>query len=270
MILENRWGRVEVRPQGAQVLSWKPADGRERLWVSPRADWTEGAPLRGGIPLCTPWFANRHQPLHGFARNKVWSSSGPEDGETTRAVFTLADDAETRALWPVPFLFEHEVVLGPELTLRFRALNRGDQPAPFELAWHTYFAIRDLAAVRVSGLAGFSFFDKNRDRASGVQQGDLSFKGPTDLLFPQVAGDQVLSEPGSSLTISSTAPGAVVWNAGERDALVGDLGSGAHEHYVCVERGAVDAPILLQPGVSWEVSMTLTVRPPMDFSSLQE
>lgn len=260
MILENRWGKAEVRPQGAHVLSWVPPDGRDRLWVSPRANWTPGEPLRGGIPLCTPWFAGRQSPPHGFARNLVWSSSDPQDlpDGTTRAVFALEDDTETRKLWPHAFRFEHEVILGKSLILRFRAWNRGDQPAPLEVVWHTYFSVRDLSLVRVSGLDGLPFLDKNQNRSPGIQRGALAIDRPLDLLFPQAAGDQVLTEPGSAVTISSTAPGAVVWNAGERDTQVSDLGSGAHRQYVCVERGFLDHQVLLAPGVPWEVSMTLS------------
>lgn len=259
MILESQGARVEVRPQGAQVLSWVPADGRDRLWVSPRANRTPGASLRGGIPLCVPWFADRHQPLHGFGRHRLWDATGPvfQDG-TSSVLFSLEDDDESRLLWPHAFRFEHEVTLGRDLTLTFRAWNRGHQPAPLEFVWHTYFAVQNLSAVRLLGLEGRSFLDKNRQRTPGTQVGPLEVNEALDLVFPQVSAVQVLTEGPLSLTITSNAPGAVVWNVGDRDGLVDDLGAGAHQHYLCVERGFLDHRVLLAPGVPWEVSMTLS------------
>jgi len=260
MILENAWGRVEVRPQGAQVLSYVPAGGRDLLWVSPAAQWGPGQPLRGGIPLCSPWFGPKYpdKPLHGFVRQLPWLSDEPQtltDG-SVRATFRLEDTPETMAWWPTPFRFEHEVTLGRHLTLVFRAWNRGTETMPFEVAWHTYFAV-DLSRVRVEGLDGEAYLDKNDQRRPGRQAGDLIVDRPLDLLFPRVSGDQTIDD-GRRIRVASTAPGAVVWNAGEKDKTVPDLGEGAHLRYLCVERGTVDSSaVVLVPGVPYEVSMTI-------------
>jgi len=260
MILENTWGRVEIRPQGAQVLSYVPAGGRDLLWVSPAAQWGPGQPLRGGIPLCVPWFGPKYEgkPLHGFVRQLPWTSDGPQtlaDG-SSRATFRLEDSPETLALWPTPFVFEHEITLGRQLTLVFRAWSRGKEAVPFELAWHTYFAV-DVSRARVEGLDGEAYLDKNDQRRPGVQTGDLAVDRPLDLLFSRVAGDQVIDD-GRRIRVASTAPGAVVWNAGEKDKTVVDLGEGTHLHYLCVERGAIDASeVLLVPGIAYEASMAI-------------
>jgi len=267
VILENPWGRVEVLAQGAQVISYVPAGGPELLWVSPRAH-RDGRPLRGGIPLCVPWFASPYpgKGSHGFGRTRRWTAGEPSTrADGTHLIFRLEDDAETRTLWPVSFLFEHEVVLGPRLLLIFRAWNRGADPAPFELVWHSYFTTPDSAEVHVEGLEGCVFSDRNQPGSRGVAGPILRCSGPVDLVFPQVPPTQRVTGAPLS-TVESDAPGAVVWNPGDADARSPDLGPGTHRQFFCLERGSLGASSVLVPGVPFERRLTIT-GPSVDFSS---
>jgi len=209
-----------------------------------------------------PWFASAlpGKPAHGFGRNRIWTTDGPFDlpDGSSRAVFRLQDDKESLALWPVPFVFEHEVTLGPVLTLVFRAWNRGTLPVRFETVWHTYFAIEDLSRVQITGLEGCHYHDKNRDRAEGSLSGALVFRGPVDWVFPSVPCEQELSDGDRRVRVWSDAPGAVVWNPGDHDRTIAELGPGAHRHYLCLERGVLDSGArVVEPGGLLEVRMAL-------------
>jgi glucose-6-phosphate 1-epimerase len=86
---------------GAQVLGFAPRDDREWLWVSDKALFQVGKALRGGIPICFPWFGPHASggdfPAHGFARTWLWRLSGVEalDSRRVRAELELASDPGT-------------------------------------------------------------------------------------------------------------------------------------------------------------------------------
>ena len=72
--------RAVVSIQGGQVLSYVPTPGaQDVLWLSPVARIVPGKSIRGGIPVCWPWFgphaADGALPAHGFVRTAMWSIS---------------------------------------------------------------------------------------------------------------------------------------------------------------------------------------------------
>src|SRR5262249_14226019 len=130
-----------ITEHGAQVLSWTTADGRERLYLSPRSHYRGGAAIRGGIPVIFPQFGARGPlPIHGFSRTSAWrSSSAPSDCVVPTVRFELRDDAATRAVWPFAFRATLELRLKPvaiEVTLGVE--NTGDAGFDFTAALHTY------------------------------------------------------------------------------------------------------------------------------------
>lgn len=243
VVLENQWGRAEVWPQGAHVVSYVPTGGRDVLWMSPHSSWDSGKPLRGGIPLCIPWFSfySRSQPAHGFGRLVRWEWGPIEtlaDG-ASRVTFHLEGDG-ARFAWPGLFRFEHEVTLGSSLSLVVRAWNRGSQPQPrFDAVWHTYFRVDDLDRCRIEGLDGCRSVSRVGADDEQTQAGAIEFQGFFNRVYPSVPREQRLLDSGRRVRVASDASGAVVWNPGEKDREVPDLGGGAHRHFVCLERGSL-------------------------------
>lgn len=263
LVVENPLGRTVVALQGAHVMAFQPAGQPEMLWVSPKTALQEGTPIRGGIPLCLPWFGPGPdgKTMHGFARVKEWTVAAAERlaSGTTRVVLELAGDAATNALWPHAFLFRLEIEAGKTLKMTLTAENRGTDAAPLAFAFHTYFAVPDVAEARVSGLDGTTYIDKMDNFARKSQAGDVTISSVTDRIYLDVPKRQTITAGPVRVGIESEASCAVVWNAWSNDKNIPDLGEGNHVGYLCVERGDVaDHAVTLAPGQSYKAWMTLS------------
>ena len=263
LLVENRQARAVIALQGAHVMSFQPKGQREMLWVSPKTLFESGKPIRGGIPLCLPWFGPHSEDktwLHGFARTRQWTLVGSNtlaDG-ATRLVLELSGEATLCALWPHDFLFHLEIVVGKTLRLEMTVENRGQAPAPLAFAFHTYFAVPDVAQAVISGLEGTSFIDKTDNLARKTQQGDVTISAMTDRVYLDVPAKQRIKSEDGAITIESPSRCAIVWNAWHNDKNIGDIGEGNHVGYVCVERGDVaDHAVTLAPGAPYRCWMVL-------------
>ena len=263
LLVENRQARAVIALQGAHVMSFQPKGQREMLWISPKTLFESGKPIRGGIPLCLPWFGPHSEDktwLHGFARTRQWTLVGSNtlaDG-ATRLVLELSGDATLCALWPHDFLFHLEIVVGKTLRLEMTVENRGQAPAPLAFAFHTYFAVPDVAQAVISGLEGTSFIDKTDNLARKTQQGDVTISAMTDRVYLDVPAKQRIKSEDGAITIESPSRCAIVWNAWHNDKNIGDIGEGNHVGYVCVERGdAADHAVTLAPGAPYRCWMVL-------------
>ncbi len=262
LVVENALARAVVALQGAHLLAFRPSGRREMLWLSPKTALAPGIPIRGGIPLCLPWFGPGAdgKSMHGFARNRSWSllrADRLESGET-HLVFGLTGDASVSPLWPHAFVFRFDVLVGQSLTLGIVVENRGRQTAPLAFAFHTYFAVPDVADIRIAGLDGTAYIDKTDSWARKRQTGEVQISAPTDRIYLDVPAQQTLKASAGDIRIESDAPCAVVWNAWDNDRNMPDLGAGNHVGYVCVERGDVaDRALMLAPGERYRRWMIL-------------
>jgi glucose-6-phosphate 1-epimerase len=263
MVVENKLGRATIALQGAHLISFQPSGQREMLWVSPQSSFETGKPIRGGIPLCLPWFGPGAEgsPQHGFGRIMEWSLVAVEaciDG-STRVVLELAGDASVSAVWPHEFCFRLEVNVGTNLKLALLTENRSATAAPFAFAFHTYFAVPNVADARVAGLEGATFIDKTDNSARKVQQGEVAITALTDRIYLDVPALQILRIAAGNVKIESDAKSAVVWNCWTHDKNVADIGEGNHAGYICVERCDVDdREVIIPPGGRYQASMTLS------------
>jgi D-hexose-6-phosphate mutarotase len=263
LVIDNPLARAVIALQGAHLMAFKPAGEPEMLWVSPKCVLEAGKPIRGGIPLCLPWFGPGPdgKTLHGFARTSAWSLLAAEalPGGATRVVLGLSGDAAVSALWPHAFAFRLEFIVGKTLQLTLSAENRSAETAPLAFAFHTYFAVPKVADARIGGLAGTHFIDKTDNMARKVQDGEVTISAVTDRVYLDVPARQTISAGAQRIAIDSAAKCAVVWNAWTNDANIADLGAGNHVGYLCVERGDVaDYAVSLAPGAKYALTMTLS------------
>lgn len=262
LVIENSIGRAVIALQGAHVMAFQPIGQRELLWVSPKCVLEEGKPIRGGIPLCIPWFGPGldGKLMHGFGRTTAWSLTEAEimGNGATRLVLELHGDVSTCALWPHAFSFRLDVMVGKELRLDITAKNHGTTVAPFAFAFHTYFDVVEVAKCRTTGLENTVYIDKLDNQSRKTQHGDVSITGPTDRIYLEVPQHQTIIAPCGNTRIESDTHCAVVWNAWTNDKNMPDLGEGNHVGYLCVERGEVaDHTVQLAPGASIRRWMTL-------------
>ncbi len=263
LVVDNRLGSATIALQGAHLMAFKPAGGREMLWVSPKCVLDAGEAIRGGIPLCLPWFgpAEGSALLHGFGRIMEWKLVEAEacPGGTTRVVLELAADNPVSTTWPHAFRFRLEVIVGTSLKLSLSAENHSATDAPFAFAFHTYFAVPNVADARVAGLENVPVIDKADNLTRKTQQGEVMITALTDRIYLDVPPTQTLKLPTGNINIQSNTKCAVIWNAWTNDKNMADVGEGNHVGYICVERADVaDRAVRIAAGECYQASMTLS------------
>lgn len=257
--------RAVISRLGAQVLSWRPPDEGERLYLSERAVLDGSGPIRGGVPLVFPQFANLGPlPAHGLVRQRVWRL---DSAAADAAAFSLQDDEAGRALWPQAFGLCFTVRLdGPSLVMRLNVTNPGADAFAFQAALHTYLRVHDLAALRLQGLGGAAYLDRADGGREGRQPGiELVLAGDLDRIYPGAPPEVTAREPRQALQVRLHGgfSDLVVWNPGaERCARVPDLPPDGYRHFVCVEAATIVQPAELPPGQTWWGEQRLTVAPP--------
>lgn len=236
-----------VYDQGAHVTDWIPTGHAPVLWLSPSTPLETGTPLRGGVPVCFPWFANgadgKRAPQHGFARRLGWHVESRESSDHEAVVvYRLSDqdvqDPAHREQFPHRFEAEYVVRFGTELSLQLSITNADDHPFEFEEALHAYLVVGDVHRVEVTGLSGATYRDKVLGRDGCVQDGGVRFAGETDRVYTSGA-DVAVVDPvlGRVLRIHKDNSGTtVVWNPwAEKAASMPDVGADGWTDFVCVE-----------------------------------
>ena len=258
LTLDAPFGHARIAAQGAHLLDWTPAGASPVLWLSEAATFRTGKAIRGGVPLCWPWFgpnADTTKPAHGFARTQVWSLTRAEVGEQSATlVWELTDNDATRALWPHPFRLRYTMTIGRSLTLALDMTHLGDTPTAFGYALHSYFAVEDVEAARIDGLDGRRCLDK-LSGADFIHTGPVHLTDATDRVYLDAPGPFHLSRGGSLPAVhidSQGCPSAIVWNPWQATAAgMADMRGDGWRRMLCLENGAVlDDAITLAPGQS--------------------
>ena len=257
-----------VHPFGAHVLSWQPAGGGERLFLSRSAVLDGSAAIRGGVPVIFPQFAAEGPlPKHGFARNRRWALASQTIDTEGKAIarWSLVDDAATRAIWPQHFAAELIVeLIGSTLTVRLAVTNTGDASYSFTAALHSYLAVENVEQAAVIGLQHLRYRDSAGGGIERVETApELRIKGEVDRIYFDAPPDLMLREPGATTLIQATGfADAVIWNPGETlAAKLVDLEPGGWRRMLCIEAAQIANPIRLAPGERWEGTQSITARP---------
>jgi glucose-6-phosphate 1-epimerase len=247
---------VHIAQHGGHVCRWRTADGVERLYLSPLPR-QPGEPIRGGIPVVFPQFANRGPlPMHGFVRTLPWKlgeQTALPDG--CASLTATADDTPmTRALWPHPFRLELAVAVGADaLDVELLVRNTGNAPFEFCCGLHTYFATRS-EAVRLDGLQRRPYVD-NIDGTPGLDDDDgpLVVDRATGRFYFGVADPLTLQDRAARVDLRHEGfHDVVVWNPGPNPpAPLPGLPPDGYRQFVCIEAAVIEHPIALAPGSIW-------------------
>lgn len=260
---------VLVALHGAQVLNWV-IEGKGLLWLSPVARIRAGKGLRGGIPVCWPWFADHpddpDKPAHGFVRKRPWHVAGTSAtlDAVSVTLATATTDAD-RPLWPHRAELALMVRLGSALVLQLETRNIGTMPFQLTEALHTYFRVSDIADVAVTGLDGRGYLDKLDGFARKAQAGPITIAGEVDRIYLGDVSSIALEDRGFGRKIRIASTGsrsAVVWNPWTaKTARLGDMGSpGAFRQMLCIETAnAGDDAVTLAPGQTHVLGVTYSI-----------
>lgn len=237
---------ARIALNGAHVMEWTPAGHEPVLYLSPTALLEAGKPIRGGIPVCWPWFgphADPAKPAHGFARTTEWALIACEDdGASVDLRFELHSSDETLAIWPHPFEAILEIRLGAELHVSLISHNSGTTAFTETAALHTYLCVDEVSEIAISGLDGASFLEKAAGQNTrGIQEGDVQIVGELDRVYESTK-DVTLTDKTRRIHVHKHGSAStVVWNPGpEKAARLGDLPPLDFPEFVCIE--AANAP----------------------------
>ena len=265
-------GHGAVLSYGAHALSWAPEGHEPVLWVSSRAYNETGRAIRGGVPLCFPWFGPGRtgdmEPAHGFARITEWTlaEQGEDEQGDPFAEFALTSEdvaPELRVAFPHDFSARFRMTAGRALRLELTVTNTGSETFEVEEALHTYLHVGDSEQITVSGLEGASYYDKVA-KEQRVQQGELRLTGETDAVFAH-RGEVRVADPalGRELVIGKEgSDSTVVWNPWADKAVgMSDFADDEWKTMLCVEAGNVmGSPVRLAAGETHTIAQVVEVR----------
>jgi glucose-6-phosphate 1-epimerase len=263
-LVDTPYATAAISVFGGQLLSFVPKGGPDVLWLSPLSQ-RQPEPIRGGTPVCWPYFAKMGQaggmPSHGLVRTTAWRVREAQREADGTVVLKLGPPT----LAGLPLRLTMTLRIGRTLSQTLATENVGDKPVVFTQALHNYFHVGDVRKVTVAGLDGLTYLDKKDAGRAHVQHGDWQLLPPgySDRIYTGASGPYVLHDPGLGRDIRISTRGshsAVVWNAGAQAARrIDDIGAG-WRHYLSVEvtNVAPDA-IELQPGERHELEQVIEV-----------
>jgi glucose-6-phosphate 1-epimerase len=250
---------ARVALHGAQVLSWQPVDEDEVLYLSPDAVFKEGKAIRGGLPICWPWFnahpTNPEMPSHGIARTRFWNFiSATESAEGVEMKFEMIE-----GIWNASVTLK----LGEVLEVILETRNPNEIPIVVSGALHPYFAVSDIAQVRIVNLDGADYLDTTDEPTERKQKGALTFNGEVDSIYDSSNHILLVDDlSGRTLLIEkSGSPSTVVWNPWvEKSAALSDLPDEGYRKFCCIESAiANDKAVIVMPGSSATLGIRISV-----------
>ena len=239
------------------------------LFVGSRSRFEDGRAIRGGVPICFPWFADRasdpKSPAHGLVRTKAWQldSIVASDGAVTVVLHTDSDEA-TKRWWPGDFRLVCRAAFGAELVIELIVENTGTTALRFEEALHTYLRVGDINAARLLGLNKIQYLDKTDANREKTQQGWLRIVSETDRIYLNTAGTVELVDPALTRCIhvaKQDSQTTVIWNPWEKKAqAMSDYGDSEWKEMICIETCNVGAfAVELAPGQRHAMKTTVQI-----------
>jgi glucose-6-phosphate 1-epimerase len=239
IVLESPHGTAEIYRLGATLTRYA-VKGREIIFVSAKSPFTPGKAIRGGVPICWPWFgphpSDPKLPQHGLARNVPWRVTALED---QRAILELTSSPETKPLFPFDFKLRYIITLGQDgLSLALESTNTDASPFTFGEALHTYFHIGDIRKTSVSGFTGLTYLSKSEGNTLKTDTAErATLSAETDRVYANATGPhEILSPAGRIFVHKSNSHDTVLWNPWEPKAeTMPDLSGNQWPTFVCVE-----------------------------------
>ncbi|PHS23794.1 MAG: D-hexose-6-phosphate mutarotase [Methylophaga sp.] len=269
--INNKYANARISTYAGQVISYQPhTEQNDLIFLSENAVYQTGKTIRGGVPICWPWFGDDTsgygRPSHGFMRNQQWqviASNVDLNGVTTLILGASSTD-KTKAIWPYEFKLTLEIKVGQSLQLKLTTQNTGNKEFAITQAFHTYFNISDVEQITVSGLDGKKYLDKLEGFSESLQMGDVTVSAEIDRVFQAVDKDIYLIDKGFDRKITFSVTGCkttVIWNPWTSvSSRMTDLNNDDHRRFVCVETAntAKDS-VVIAAGKEHSLSVIYTI-----------
>jgi glucose-6-phosphate 1-epimerase len=269
--IDNQYATAAISLYGGQVLSYIPKNQtKDVLFSSDKAKHDVGKAIRGGIPICWPWFGDDTsvfgRPAHGFARNLPWKKLNTihnKDGSTS-VKLRLSNTEETLAIWPHEFELIVDITIGEQLTVALTTKNNDTRDIVISQALHSYFNVGDISQVSVSGLDEINYLDKLESYLLQQQKGDVVIEQEVDRIYQNTPQEVTLVDKSLNRTISVSSQASnsiVVWNPWQENcAKFSDLSADDYQHFLCIENANVfDDSVTIAAGKSHTLTAVFKV-----------
>ncbi|WP_373032437.1 D-hexose-6-phosphate mutarotase [Sulfurovum sp.] len=240
--IKNKEAEAKIALQGAHLFHYKVKDKPSLLWLSQAAYFEEGKAIRGGIPICFPWFGknkdNPSLPQHGFARTQLWAviSEEEKDDSTTYIRLQLTPNAHTLAQWNYLFDVTLDILIGEALSIALSVTNTDIKPFEISTALHTYFSVSDIETVLIKGLDGRNYYDA-LDEKNYIQRGDILIQEEVDRVYFYPSETIDLFDGDTKVKLQQEGSNSlVVWNPWiEKSKQMNDMTADGYRSMVCLE-----------------------------------
>ncbi|MEI6140715.1 MAG: D-hexose-6-phosphate mutarotase [Mariniphaga sp.] len=263
----NKFATSTICLYGAHVTSFKPKNSQDILWVSPESSFEIGKPIRGGIPVCFPWFgphkSDPKKPQHGFGRLMVWDvvdTGTKQDGETFVELQLCSSD-ETKFFTPQDFCATINIVIGAKLEISLQVTNRSNENFDYSCALHTYYNVSDIEDITITGLQGAHYHSQLIAEPNDFVQesATIEIHQAETRHYHNTESPCTIDDPNFGRRISVAKAGSkitTVWNPwAVTCAQISDLPNDGYKTFVCIEAvNAFDSVISLLPGQSHTTS----------------
>lgn len=258
--IDNQFATAKIALQGGHVMHWQPKTEKfPVLWLSDYARYVKGRSIRGGVPICWPWFGAHPTDStlcpHGFARVIPWEIIDADSTYTgaTRIALQMQQTPEAKRQLSYPYNLTLMLTIGRRLRIELATTNLAEHPFVIGEAFHTYLNISDIEKIKVTGLQECVYADKMRKYERHVENGYLKFNGEFDRMFLNHTSDCVIHDAGYNRLIRVSKSGSnstVVWTPGaEKAHAMGDMGDGDEwRKMICVETtNAMENSVVINP-----------------------
>lgn len=262
--VDNSVASAKIAFQGAHIFDYRIKGKGSVLFLSEASTFKESKAIRGGVPVCWPWFGPHEEdnslPNHGFARTSLWKHTATQEQSDTetKVTLTLVSSPETLKLWPFHFRLTLDIYVGKRLRLELTSDNKDTKPMKITSALHTYLKVDNIYQTIVGGFEGASFFDKTKNTFD-TQKGEIDFTQEVDRIYQNVQNDVVVKSTHVKHTVRTEGSQTiVVWNPAEALASkMADLAN--HTQMLCVESANVlDDKVTLEAGESHTLTHIIT------------
>ena len=242
IVIENKSANAKVALQGGHLFHYQKHGSPPLLWLSGKSRFETGKAIRGGIPICWPWFGKHSTdatlPQHGFARTSLFEllEVTEPDENTTELLLQLQNSTETLALWPYQFKVLLHIIIGKTLTVALTTKNCGSKSFSITSALHSYFSVSHIDNVYIQGFDKTEYWDSLTD-TNKIQQGDIRINEEVDRVYQNVTNGLTLQDRDRAINIAAKgSTSVVVWNPWiDKSKRMADMQNDAYKTMVCIE-----------------------------------
>ncbi|UJF19851.1 D-hexose-6-phosphate mutarotase [Vibrio sp. SS-MA-C1-2] len=255
--------QAAISLHGGHLIAYKPTDQNDIIWLSEKADLDSQHAIRGGIPVCWPWFGKVATPSHGFARNTEWKLNQHRENEEGVIIsLTLESNDETLAIWPHQFSNELQFEIGSKLNVSLITKNTDETPWSFSGALHSYFNISDISQISITDM-GQTYQDSTQNGKSMTGDTELTFDGEVDRVYSNPAEIVNIHDVNRTIAVkNSGSNSAVIWNPWkDLSHSMADMADDSYQTMVCVEATvSSESPIELAPQQTHILSTEISIK----------